>query len=75
MLPTDEIEPGFGYGLGVILRQPPGAKFWGHDGAFNCFAFYLPDADAVVTATVNQVRTNSSLLLRDLVLAAQDAAR
>lgn len=75
MLPTDEIVPGYGYGFGIALHQPPGSKFWGHDGSFGCFAYYLPGEDAVVIATLNQVATNPSLLLRDLVLAAQAATR
>jgi D-alanyl-D-alanine carboxypeptidase len=74
MLPTDEIVPGYGYGFGIALRQPPGSRFWGHDGAFACFAYYLPGEDAVVIATLNQVATKSDSLLRDLVLAAQRAA-
>lgn len=75
MLPADEIEPGFGYGLGILLLRPPGHELWGHDGAIGCFAFYVPGAQAVVVATVNQVATDPSLLLRDLVLAAEEAAR
>jgi D-alanyl-D-alanine carboxypeptidase len=75
MIPADEIQPGLGYGLGITLRRHAGMEFWGHDGSFGCFAYYLPGTDAIVVATVNQVNTDVAYLLRDLVLAAQGAGQ
>jgi hypothetical protein len=43
MLPRDEIEPGVGYGLGIV-RRDLGVEVWGHEGFFGSFACYVPAA-------------------------------
>jgi D-alanyl-D-alanine carboxypeptidase len=53
MIPDDEVEPGYGYGLGIARYRETGVEFWGHSGFFGSFAWYVPAAGAVVVGTVD----------------------
>jgi D-alanyl-D-alanine carboxypeptidase len=75
MIPTDEIVPGQGYGLGIARHRDGSFEFWGHEGFFGSFAYYVPSADAVIVGTVDQAATDVSDFVHALLAAATEAAR
>jgi D-alanyl-D-alanine carboxypeptidase len=72
MIPQDESEPGYGYGLGIARHRQGGTEFWGHTGFFGSFAFYVPAAQAVVVGTVDAF-TAIDDLVGELIAAALGA--
>ena len=73
MIPDDEVEPGYGYGLGIARHTETGVEFWGHTGFFGSFACYVPAAGAVVVGTVD-VFTAIDDLVSALIAAALEAS-
>jgi len=72
-IPDDEVEPGYGYGLGIARHTETGVEFWGHTGFFGSFACYVPAARAVVVGTVD-VFTAIDDLVSALIAAALEAS-
>lgn len=73
MLPSDEIAPGFGYGLGIARLSLASAVVYGHDGVFGIWAVYVPAPGASIVLTLNQAAADPWDLLQELVAAAVDA--
>jgi len=55
----------YDYGLGIMKRSIHGLTFYGHGGAYDCDAFYCPEANISVCMSLNQMNTHGK---RDVFL-------